>query len=76
MTEAELDDYMMLRSQQMVTTMIDEVGIESAGQWIECMLLNMLRIVNLPSHEAIQYFNEMSKMYVLLQEMSDKRVLN
>ena len=76
MTEAELDDYMMLRSQQMVTTMIDEVGIESTGQWIECMLLNMLRIVNLPSHEAIQYFNEMSKRYVLLQEMSDKRVLN
>ena len=76
MTDNELDDYMMLRSQQMVTTMIDEVGIESTGQWIECMLLNMLRIVNLPSHEAIQYFNEMSKRYVLLQEMSDKRVLN
>ena len=76
MTEDELDDYMMLRSHQMVAAIIDEVGAESAGQWVECMLLNMLRLAGLPPHESSEYFKEMSKMYVAMREMSDKRVLN
>lgn len=76
MTEGELDDYMMLRSHQMVTAIIDEVGIESAGKWVEAMLLNMLYLANLPSHESPEYFKEMSNIYVLMQEMSDKRTLN
>jgi hypothetical protein len=75
-TEDELDDYMMLRSHQMVTAIIDEVGVESAGQWVECMLLSMLRLTGLPPHESSEYFKEMSKMYVSMREMSDKRVLN
>ena len=76
MTEDELDDYMMMRSHQMVTAIIDEVGVDSAGQWVEAMLLNMLRLAGLPPHESSQYFAEMSKMYVSMREMSDKRVLN
>ena len=76
MTEDEIDDYMMLRSHQMVSNMIDEVGLESAGQWVEFMLLTMLRIVDLPSHESAEYFKEMSKMYVFMRETNDKRVLN
>jgi len=76
MTEDELDAYMMLRSHQMVTAMVDEVGIENAGQWVEAMLLSVLRLVDLPPHESSEYFKEMSKMYVAMRAMSDKRVLN
>jgi hypothetical protein len=76
MTEDELDNYMMLRSHQMVTAMVDEVGIENAGQWVEAMLLSVLRLVDLPPHESSEYFKEMSKMYVAMRAMSDKRVLN
>lgn len=76
MTEGELDDYMMLRSHQMVTAIIDEVGIKSAGKWVEAMLLNMLSLANLPSHKSPKYFKEMSNMYVLMREISDKRTLN
>lgn len=76
MSEDELDDYMMLRSHQMVTAMVDEVGIENAGQWVEAMLLSVLRLVDLPPHESSEYFKEMSKMYVAMRAMSDKRVLN
>jgi len=56
--------------------MVDEVGIENAGQWVEAMLLSVLRLVDLPPHESSEYFKEMSKMYVSMREMSDKRVLN
>ena len=76
MTEAELDDYMMIRANQLVAAIINEVGIDHAGQWVECMLLSMLRLVDMPTHESSEYFNEMSKMYVAMQKMSDKRVLN
>jgi hypothetical protein len=75
-TEAELDDYMMIRANQLVAAIINEVGIDHAGQWVECMLLSMLRLVDMPPHESSEYFNEMSKMYVAMQKMSDKRVLN
>jgi len=51
MTEDELDNYMMLRSHQMVTAMVDEVGIENAGQWVEAMLLSVLRLVDLTQNE-------------------------
>ena len=76
MTEDELDDYMMIRANQLVAAIIDEVGIDHAGRWVECMLLSMLRLVDLPPHESSEYFNEMSKMYVLMKKMGDKRVLN
>jgi hypothetical protein len=76
MTEGELDNYMMIRANQLVAAIIDEVGIDHAGQWVECMLLSMLRLVDLPPHESSEYFKEMSKMYVAMRTMSDKRVLN
>jgi hypothetical protein len=76
MTEGELDNYMMIRANQLVAAIIDEVGIDHAGQWVECMLLSMLRLVDLSPHESSEYFKEMSKMYVAMRAMSDKRVLN
>ena len=76
MSDNQLDDYMMLRSHQMVTSVIDEVGIENAKMWFETLLLNMLCLANLPPHKSPEYFKEMSNMYVAMREMNDKRVLN
>lgn len=76
MNKNEAKEKMMQRSYEMIEAIVDEIGIDSASQWIECLYLNMLCIADVPLDEVPQYFKNMQQLYMSLRNVNDERVLN